>query len=86
MFYARSTLEFNHMLIDALFTFVRQDLRKFSIEIFNQYTYFECMVILRVVSETKVLENLDKTVSNYGVLNFRISNKRINSPLLGYTW
>ena len=89
LFHSRSTLEFNHMLIDALFIIIRQNFRKSAVKMVNKCSYFECSVsfiILSVVTEIKLLKNLDQTISSHGVLNHRISNKCINSPIFSYTW
>ena len=87
LIHGRSTLEFNHMLIDALFNIVWRNFRKCSVEMVNQCSCFECTVsfIMSVANEMKDLENLDKRISNHGVLNPRISDKYINSSIFSYT-
>ena len=53
------------MFINALLIIVRQNFRKFSVEMVNKCFYFECTVrsiILSVTSEMKVLGNLDKMI------------------------
>ena len=75
------------MLIDALFNIVWRNFRKCSVEMVNQCSCFECTVsfIMSVANEMKDLENLDKRISNHGVLNPRISDKCINSSIFSYT-